>query len=175
MARSKRPSKRSGKKRTVNSSKDDKLIESGVSALRREYYGEIRDTARDILDEAESGLDDYDEAREYIDERLHEAADGSQWVIYTAKNLDVLKVSDNWLAIDELGDFSYSSLSEALAPSAYYAYRQDLQESVDAQADEYWKDRDENPRRKKPVRKLKRPVRKLKKKPVRKLKKKLRR
>lgn len=126
--------------------KDEKQIEAGKSALRRDYHESMRSFAREILQDAvDSNYEDYDEAEEYIQEQIDETADGTSWVIYTGHAIDVLVVSDNWLAIDDIG-IDANELTTVLTQAAYFAIRQDIAEYVDAFKDEYWTETEENPK-----------------------------
>jgi len=127
--------------------KDERQIEEGKQALRRSYHESMRSFAKEILEEAKKGgYEDYDEAREWIDEQIHETADGTSWVIYTGQALDVLVASDNWQIIDDEGLQLAESLTGVITQAAFYAVRADIQEYVDAFQDEYFTE--ENPRRK---------------------------
>ncbi len=125
--------------------KDEKQIETGKSALRRSYHESMRSFAREILEDAvKSNYEDYDEAEEYIQEQIDQTADGTEWVIYTGQSLDVMVVSDNWLAIEDMGPVESAAFTTIITQAAYFAVRQDIVEYVDAFKDEYWKE--ENPK-----------------------------
>ncbi len=126
--------------------KDEKQIETGKNALRRSYHESMRSFAKEILEDAvKSNYEDYDEAREYIDEQIDQTADGTSWVIYTGQALDVLVASDNWLAIDDIG-IEANELTTILTQAAYFAVRTDIAEYVEAFQDEYWTEQEENPK-----------------------------
>jgi hypothetical protein len=78
-------------------------IEAGKRALRQQYHEFCRGCAKEMLSEAQEQFEDLDEAEEWIQERIHETADGCYWVIYTHATLDTMMASDNWLAIDDMG------------------------------------------------------------------------
>lgn len=133
---------------------DEQKIEEGKSALRRAYHESMRSFAKEILRDAkENGYEDYDDARDYIDEKVDGTADGTSWVIYTHQALDVLVVSDNWQEIDEMDELGElpNEISAAITHAAYFAVRADIWEYIEAFQDEYF--REENPKRKKGSRK----------------------
>ena len=147
-AKKKKKVTKASKKRStaVQSESDEAIIEKGKSALRRDYHRDIRSNAADILDDAQKNFSDYDEASDYIDERIRQDADGTSWVIYTSNTLDTLHASDNWLAIDDMG-IEGGDLTDILTKAAYFAYEQDLRSMVDAMKDDYFQgSRDDNPR-----------------------------
>ena len=77
---------------------NEDLIDMGQDSLRREYFGDVRAIAEEIVSEvtAEAGEDaDEDEIRETVYERVWESVDGSQWVIYTHRAMDALRISEN--------------------------------------------------------------------------------
>lgn len=122
------------------------------NTTRREYYQEITRAARDILVDAANEFDSYDEAREWIYERIWEYVDGSQYVIYTAQNLKVLVASDNWLAIEDaaaegiVGEADLANFTNIMKEAAFFAVRADLTEAIERDEDEVqWME--ENPRR----------------------------
>jgi hypothetical protein len=132
--------------------KDERLIEQGKSALRRSYHESMRSFAKEILENAkEQGYEDYDDARDWIDEQVDQTADGTSWVIYTGQALDVLVASDNWDHVDDEGLQLAENLSGVITQAAYYAVQQDLWEYVDAFQDEYFTE--ENPKRRKKAKK----------------------
>lgn len=120
--------------------KSEKTKEEGERIGRAQYHQSMRSFAKEILKDAAKQYDSYDDAREDIDERIHETADGTSWVIYTGENLDVMKYSDNWLAAEEEGVVEPGDLSTILPVYAYYAVRRDIEEYVDAHSDEYFKE-----------------------------------
>jgi len=118
---------------------DDKAVENAQQVLKARYYQTVRSYATDILKEAQdAGYEDIEEARGFIDEKVHETADGSAEVIYTHRAINTLYQSDNWTEIDEVGlEGSASELSSLVTVAAYYALRADILEQVEADADEY--------------------------------------
>lgn len=86
-----------------------------------DYYGEIRQLARDLFTEEDS---------RDLSERVTENIDGHRWVIYYAYALDVLRISRNSDALfDSLGDDAcngVSSLGELHSRAAYFALEADL-------------------------------------------------
>lgn len=130
---------------------DEELIKEGKSALQRDYNRDVEAYAKDILEDAEKNYDDYDDAEEYIRERIDQDVDGSSYVIYTAQHLDVLVASDNWLAIEDRGfgsEFSEEQFTDMLQQAAYAALHMDVSEEIERTKDEYFQEgRKRNPGR----------------------------
>jgi hypothetical protein len=133
------------KSKFPNRASDNKAVDNAQQVLRARYYDYIRGMGEEILrDAVEQGFDDYDGARDWIDDRVHESADGSGLVIYTGQALDTLKQSDNWLAIEDVGVEPVSDdLANAITVAAYYAVRADILEHIEAVQDEYFVEDDE--------------------------------
>ncbi|HEY7195493.1 MAG TPA: hypothetical protein VH439_17250 [Gemmatimonadales bacterium] len=74
------------------SEKNDITVQEAVDVLRRDYYGDVTSYAEEIK---RAIADDEITDRDDLLTRIHETADGSQWVIYTYRNMRVLLVSDN--------------------------------------------------------------------------------
>jgi len=92
----------------------EKKTESGSS---QEYW-------RDVRDYAASAVSNEDWSKDVdLSDRVHELVDGSQWVIYTWRNLRVLQHTAHFDAYDGT---SSSSLSKILAVAAYYAMAADV-------------------------------------------------
>jgi hypothetical protein len=70
----------------------EKLVADAMNLMRRAYYSDVRDDAREIKAAIEN---DEISDREALQDRIHETCDGSQWVIYTFKAQIVLLASDN--------------------------------------------------------------------------------
>jgi len=95
---------------------------------RKDYFDSVRATAAEIQEAIADG--EYTD-RDDVEERIWEEADGSYWVIYHHANLSCLRFSDNWLAIDDVGDeISGDSLTDVLVRAAFYAYHADITEYV---------------------------------------------
>lgn len=70
----------------------------------QEYWNDVREYAKDILDELEiRSQEDFENSRDDIQDRLHETVDGSQWIIYYYRNLQVLEHTDNADYADDQG------------------------------------------------------------------------
>ena len=61
-----------------------------------------------------------------LSDRVHELVDGSQWVIYTWRNLRVLQYTAHFDAYEGETSLSTQSLSSILTVSAYYAMHADV-------------------------------------------------
>ena len=97
----------------------------------REYYVEIRSIAEEAIKaEREENAD--------IQEWLHETIDGHQWVIYTARNLEVLSISSNSEAgvdeglVDANAAIKEGGMARLYAQLAYCAIDADVQEALGA-------------------------------------------
>lgn len=149
MTRRKKTSRRSNPKRGFPYRKsDEKALEEGERVGRAQYHHDMRSFAKEILEDARKQFETYDEAREYIDERIHEDADGMQRVIYTHKAIQTLVYSDRWDAIEDDYGMDVSGwpsgpgggLAGLVTVAAFFAVRQDITEYVDAMKDEYFED-----------------------------------
>lgn len=119
---------------------DEKAFEDGERVALARYHHDMRDFAKEILEEAKGQFEDYDEAREWIDDRVHETADSVDRVIYTHKALQTLVYSDNWLAVEDVGLESGDDLTRMITVAAFYAVRSDIENYIDAFKDEYFED-----------------------------------
>jgi alpha-galactosidase/6-phospho-beta-glucosidase family protein len=113
----------------------DDLMRKAESVLYRAYYESVsRDgesIKEDLIDAIKSGeVDDEDAASEWLQERLHETADSDEWIIYTHKAKLLLLVSENEDAAEDEG-----MECETVEQRAYWAFRADLQEWMDRNAD----------------------------------------
>jgi len=104
----------------------------------QEYWQAVRDCAASAVSN-EDWSKDVD-----LSDRVHELVDGSQWVIYTWRNLKVLEHTAHFDAYESEGglhgDKSETSLSNTpqcsqslstiLAVSAYYAMQADVHEAI---------------------------------------------
>jgi len=109
-------------------------------ATEREYREDVDSTAAELFDNAkENHPDDKDALRDEAFEAIHEAVDGSQWVIYTARAMRVLMYSRNDDAIFEQGEGlgHVSSMAEVYSQAAFWAFYQDVSEKLDEYIDEY--------------------------------------
>lgn len=127
-------------------SSDDKAVEQAQQVLKARYYDSIRSMGDEILQEAKrEGYEDYDNAREYLQDRIHETADGSSLVIYTHEAINTLLQSDNWQAVEPTGmELPDDDLPRTFTVAAYYAVVTDLAEHIEANQDEYFTDEDED-------------------------------
>lgn len=124
------------------------LVESEVRSYdedsQHDYFKYVEDLAKDILDEAikEVGPDkddvEYWVERESYD-KVHEAVDGSQWVIYTRLAMKVLLYSNNDGYGFEEGLLDTSKWKDGIDYSAvaFWAMRQDVQERLTELVGEY--------------------------------------
>ena len=110
----------------------DEQARDADRVLRAQYFQSVRDMAEELAEMCRSGEIADTEA---LDERIHEECDWSEWVIYTARALQVLRYSENASAgPEELGGdrFNWSD-GMHWSELAYWALRADLQEQLDAE------------------------------------------
>jgi hypothetical protein len=107
----------------------DEKVQEALNILRADYYTSVRATAEDMIRRIKSGEIDSAEA---LETDIHETADGSYWVIYTHANLQCMQASDNWLEAEDAGH-DEGNLSEQLPTYAFYAFRCDLAEQLEAE------------------------------------------
>lgn len=114
---------------------DEEREEFAHNMLRANYWSAVRAMAEDVTNEAKDNVRDGMDADEAVSERLHEAVDGSAWVIYTANALEVLRYGTNHDAYTEEfgepptigGDLNWSAL-------AFATMEQDVRELIDVDA-----------------------------------------
>lgn len=66
--------------------------DEAMRVLRAEYYQDVTSMAEDLRDRVQRGEI---ASEEDLSDAVHDDVDGSAWVIYTGKNMQVLLVSDN--------------------------------------------------------------------------------
>ena len=84
-------------------SKTESEVAEAVRVISTAYRAHVRLLAEEIIAELNGGDLEDDRNRELISDRIHEAADGSAWVIYTHRARMVLLVSEDPDAYMELG------------------------------------------------------------------------
>ena len=100
----------------------------------KEYQNEINEMAQDIWREAlERSDNDEEDARELINDTIHERVDGHQWVIYTHYHFDVLGHASDKDAYQDIycdqmaGEYLANNGIDALtALVAFYAIKSDI-------------------------------------------------
>jgi hypothetical protein len=99
--------------------------------LRADYYGDVRNVTKSIMDAIKDG--EITDA-ESLDDRIHEECDGTQRVIYTAQAIECLLISSNDSAhADEFGDEGMiKDGSINWSGIAFSAFRQDVIEDLQA-------------------------------------------
>lgn len=92
----------------------------------KEYWGTVKAIAQEIKDEYKQ-YGDID-----VEQMIAEQVDGSEYIIYYAKNLEVLQNSDNADAIDEVGAEIDTSKGwqNILTQVAYYAMEADVRDAL---------------------------------------------
>lgn len=114
--------------------KYDKILKQAQEISRARYHSDLRSTAKEIAEDGD---------RDSREQRIDEEADSA--VIYTKNALNIIVESDNWLAIEEVGMEmpSTTDVSAAVTTIAFWAYRQDLEEYVQAFRSDEDEDEDE--------------------------------
>ena len=115
--------------------KDDTALMDGAQVARARYHREARADALGIFKEAQA-LEDEDERREFIEEKINEHADDATKT--TPDALAIVMQSDRWTAMGDAIDEGTASMdgvtdvSEMITKIAFWAYRQDLLEYIEA-------------------------------------------
>lgn len=76
---------------------EDQVIEAGERFERARYWQNVREIA-------EAALAEHPGDEETQHEAVWQSVDGSAWVIYTYRNLDVLRFTENDDAYEDFGD-----------------------------------------------------------------------
>jgi hypothetical protein len=127
------PKGRGGSSGGANPRSDGRITEEqhddAMRVLRAEYYQGVRGIAADLDERVQNGeiksQDEWSEA-------MHQAIDGSYWVIYTHANFQVLMCSDHHDAYSEdFGEPPVSGNDINWASLAYAAMARDVQETAD--------------------------------------------
>jgi hypothetical protein len=124
----------------------EQIISSDAAdrVLRQEYWDAVREYSTEIENAVKSGEIEDEDA---MQERMHEMVDGSEWVIYTSNNFQVLRYCNNHDAYtEEFGDVPMSGSEVNWAALAFAAMMEDLRnmtESFDDLAPEDADDEDE--------------------------------
>lgn len=90
----------------------------------REYFNAVESIARNAFDECH-----HDPDHEDIHDRIREAVDGSQWVIYTGRQRAVLVWTENLEAADDVG-VRFDTVTDALNGIAFYAMEADVRDAL---------------------------------------------
>jgi hypothetical protein len=101
----------------------------------QEYWNEIEPIVKNCFDSKE--YDDIDE--DTWTERLQEQIDGHQWIIYTGRNYEVLLLSKNETAIDDIG-FEAGDFAKVVTQAAYFAMEADCLDYFSNNRDEIVKE-----------------------------------
>lgn len=125
---------------------DDKALADGQQVARARYHREVDAAARSLLEDMDKNLssDDLDEA---IRQRIDEESESAN--TYTRDSLDIIMYSDSWTAIDDAKDeglmeyLTFNDTSDMVHQIAFWAYRKDLTDQVEAHKSDYFPDVDE--------------------------------
>ena len=105
-------------------------VEDAVSVLAKEYWRAVRDIASEAAAELRAGeiVDD-----EGLDDWIFESVDGSEWVIYTYRNIRVLMNTDHPDAFfDDCGEsVQGQDLGSVVSALAFHAMRADVRMVVE--------------------------------------------
>jgi hypothetical protein len=107
----------------------DEQIDDAKRVLIADYWTSIRSIAKGLADEVRKG--DVHPSR--VDDRIHETADGSHWVIYTYANYHAIMCSDHdpWEDVED--DDNGLDPRNAMSVLAYYCVRNDLREQLECE------------------------------------------
>jgi Uri superfamily endonuclease len=113
-------------------------VDDARQVLRKDYYDDVRSMSEGIRQEfadyVKRDKPSSDDAREWLQDYIHESCDGASRVIYTSEAMDCLRYSDNDEAgIEELGSEGFD-WSDGIPWSqlAYFAFRRDVEEQLSA-------------------------------------------
>ena len=121
--------------------------DEAMRVLRAEYYQGVRGISQDLADRVKDGELN---TRDALEQAVHEAVDGSYWVIYTHANFQVLICSDHHDEYTEVtGEPPVDNGSINWSALAYYAMMRDVQDQMSAEGVEINEDLEE---RRRPVR-----------------------
>lgn len=104
------------------------------------YRASVAEIAKECFNEAVADAGpDKDRIRDEAFDRVHEAVDGSYWIIYTHAALKVLQYSRNDDAIFEEGDGLHgaNSMSDVYTQAAFWAMRADVVSELEDLIDNY--------------------------------------
>lgn len=128
---------------------DDKALADGQQVARARYHREVDAAARSLLEDMDKGLSGSD-LEEALEQSIDEGAESAN--TYTRDSLEIIMYSDRWTAMGDAIDEGIASfegvtdVSDAVSKIAFWAYRQDLREQVEAHKSDYFgSDEEENP------------------------------
>lgn len=102
---------------------DTEKIRDAMRPLTMDYYESVRRYARGILEE----MPEDERNQDYIEEAIHETADGAEEVIYTFQAQMVAIISENSEAWREIGELPKENSESVIA---YCALREDIWEAL---------------------------------------------
>lgn len=125
--RKSKSTKRAPERSTARISEEDH--DAAMRVLRAEYYQSTRSYAEEI----EAAIRDGEiSTRDAFEERLHAEIDGSQWIIYTHLNFQVLLCSSHYDAyMEEYGQVPADGDDLKWSALAFAAFEQDVREFID--------------------------------------------
>lgn len=94
-------------------------------------YNEYYNALNEIVDELLERLATEEFPLDEIYDKLHEEIDGHEYIIYTARNLEVLMHSSNWTALDDVGVDGHQDFATMVRTAAYFAMEADAREMLD--------------------------------------------
>jgi RNase adaptor protein for sRNA GlmZ degradation len=104
--------------------------EKSKGELQRDYFAAVNGIVEDVREAIPAGDLPEDEWSDRVQEAIDEAVDSSEWVIYTWRNMEVLRISQHDDAYLELGidalDFKHGIPWNQLA---YAAMLEDVTEA----------------------------------------------
>lgn len=124
--------------------------DEAMRILRAEYYGGVRDIVQELADRVKS--EDIS-SQDDLETAIHQAVDGSYWVIYTHANFQVLMCSDHHDAYsEEFGRAPVEGDSINWPALAFAALDRDVRDQMSSEG--VGVSLDEAPRRRSPHRRV---------------------
>ena len=98
---------------------------------QREYWNDIKTMAQEIMDEAVAADPQDPEEWDGLWDNVHEAVDGTAWIIYTYRALRVMEYTANDDAHEDMGEIpTGQGWSGIVTYVAFWAMRADLSDAV---------------------------------------------
>lgn len=103
----------------------------------QEYWADIRSMVESALSDCGvTNQEEFEDNRDAVYDNLRESVDGSSWIIYNARNLDVIRFTDNEDAYQDIGLEGCADFSEICCRVAFCAMERDAYDAVDGIVEE---------------------------------------
>jgi len=128
--------------------------DDAMRVLRAEYYGGVRGITEDLKARVASGEI---ASQDDLQDAVHQAIDGSYWVIYTHANFQVLMCSDHHdEAFEQFGEVPLTDGNINWAALAFATLERDVRDQMDAEGVQVVEERGRRVREPVPVREVRR-------------------